>query len=117
MSRCNYQRHVKTGLISGALLNSDVGSYSVAVIVSDGESTQAMSFSWAVNAGIIANGDINGDGQITLVDVLLAQQHVLGSRVLDAVSIARGDLYPSTGDGQITLSDILLLQQQVLGGQ
>ncbi|VAW68287.1 hypothetical protein MNBD_GAMMA10-1263 [hydrothermal vent metagenome] len=108
---------VKTGLISGALLNSDVGSYSVAVIVSDGESTQAMSFSWAVNAGIIANGDINGDGQITLVDVLLAQQHVLGSRVLDAVSIARGDLYPSAGDGQITLSDILLLQQQVLGGQ
>ncbi len=59
----------------------------------------------------IANGDVNGDGQLTLVDVLLAQQHVLGSQALDAAAIGRSDMYPAMGDGIINLSDVLLIQQ------
>jgi len=62
----------------------------------------------------LADGDVNGDGTITLADSLLAQRHVLGEELLDISSIARGDLHPVSGDGQITLSDVLLIQQVVM---
>ena len=62
----------------------------------------------------VNDGDINADGSLTLADVLLAQQHMLGNQQLTSDQIARGDLYPATGDGNITLSDVLLLQQRLM---
>lgn len=59
-------------------------------------------------------GDINGDGDLDIVDVLLASRQQLGLIQLTAGSVARGDLYPPGGDGVITLSDLLLQQQAIL---
>jgi hypothetical protein len=60
----------------------------------------------------VRNGDIDGNGVIDVADTLLLQQYLGGSRSLDSLQIARGDLYPvNAGDGQLTLSDLLLLEK------
>ena len=61
-----------------------------------------------------ASGDVNGDGQLSLADVILAQRHVLGIELLAVDAIMRADLYPIGGDGQVTLSDVLLIQRALL---
>ena len=61
-----------------------------------------------------ASGDVNGDGQLNLADVILAQRHVLGIELLAVDAIMRADLYPVGGDGQVTLSDVLLIQRALL---
>jgi len=59
-----------------------------------------------------ANGDINNDGQINVVDVLLTTRHISNHAILSAVQIARGDLYPAGApDGVLNLSDLILLQK------
>lgn len=62
-----------------------------------------------------ASGDVNGDGQLNLADVILAQRHVLGIELLAVDAIMRADLYPVGGDGQLTLSDLILIQRALLG--
>lgn len=59
------------------------------------------------------DGDINGDGTVDIIDLLLMQHEVAGEQVLDSAAVIRADLYPvsGTGDGTINLSDLLLLQQ------
>lgn len=67
-------------------------------------------------SSIVPDGDVNGDGSLSLVDLLLAQRHVLGVIELAPDQIARGDLYPvGSPDGQLTASDLLLIQKAVLG--
>jgi len=58
----------------------------------------------------VVAGDINGDGRIGSVDILLAARHVMGLTILDLAQLTRGDVYPATGgDGAITVSDWLLI--------
>lgn len=64
----------------------------------------------------VANGDVNGSGEVNTADMLLMQRHVLGITTLDTSSIARGDLYPASGgDGALTIQDLVLLQKLILG--
>jgi hypothetical protein len=56
---------------------------------------------------VTANGDINGDGNVNVADILLAERHVFESAPLTAGQIARGDLAPAgNGDGVLTVADI-----------
>jgi len=66
-------------------------------------------------------GDMNGDSQITIVDVLiLLNQIVLPPAQRDPLLVAAGDVFPMNngrpfgGDG-LTLSDALLLLQRAMG--
>lgn len=57
-------------------------------------------------------GDINNDGVINVVDLLLMQRHIFGLSLLEIPSMARGDLYPvGSGDDVLNISDLLLLTQ------
>jgi hypothetical protein len=59
---------------------------------------------------VIADGDINGDGNVTIADVLLAERHSFGMTQLTSGQIARGDLAPpDQGDGILSIADIYRL--------
>ena len=57
-------------------------------------------------------GDVNGDGKLNIMDVLLAQRSRLGLGKLRAEEIARADL---NGNGKVDILDILLMQKKILG--
>ena len=62
----------------------------------------------------IADGDVNGDGQVNAGDYLLAMRIALGVIAKEPVHLAHGDLYPPTPDDDITVPDLLLILKLVL---
>jgi hypothetical protein len=59
----------------------------------------------------VNNGDINDDGTVNVVDVLLAIRMVLGQLLPTAEQLVRADMVP---DGQINAGDLLRIQQQAV---
>ena len=62
------------------------------------------------------DGDVNGDGRLNIVDLLLAQRHVLGIAPLSPSQEAALDLapLPSGADGVVNLGDVVVLQRRIL---
>jgi hypothetical protein len=60
-------------------------------------------------------GDLNGDGAVSLADVTLCLQMVVGLRTptLDDVSV--GDVAPLGGDGRLTVQDVQALLRSAIG--
>lgn len=57
-------------------------------------------------------GDINGDGKVNIVDLLLVQKDILGRGSLTGSSRLAGDV---NYDGKLSIVDILLIQKHILG--
>ena len=57
-------------------------------------------------------GDVNGDGVVTLKDVLISRKYVAGVSALTEEELSRGDL---NGDGVVTLKDVLIMRKMVAG--
>lgn len=58
------------------------------------------------------SGDINGDGKISNVDLVLLQKHILGIEPLSGAPLEAAD----TGrDGKISNKDLVILQKRILG--
>ena len=64
------------------------------------------------HAASSVRGDVNGDGKLNIMDVLLAQRSILGLGKLRAEEIARADL---NGNGKVDILDVLLMQKKILG--
>jgi YVTN family beta-propeller protein len=69
---------------------------------------------------IPADGDINGDDSVDIIDMLLATQIVLGLKTPTADELLRGDVAPLTNgvpdpNDQFDVGDLLLIQRKVLG--
>ena len=67
-----------------------------------------------------ADGDINTDGSVNIVDLLLATQISLGLKTPTADEMLHGDVAPLvTGvpapDGEINAADLILIQRKILG--
>ena len=65
-------------------------------------------------------GDINNDGSVNAIDILLATQITLGLKIPTAGELLRGDVAPLTGgipdpDGGINVADLMLIQRKALG--
>ncbi|MBQ9941923.1 MAG: hypothetical protein IJP03_02830, partial [Christensenellaceae bacterium] len=61
---------------------------------------------------VIIYGDVNGDSEITLVDLLRIQKHLLGTQSITGASATAADV---SRDGEITLVDLLRVQKHLLG--
>ncbi len=66
-----------------------------------------------------ADGDINDDGSVNVVDVLLIQRHLLGEIDLTSAQQGRADVAPllagvPASNGQLDLGDMLVIQRKVL---
>gem|GEM_PF-1888815 len=57
-------------------------------------------------------GDVNGDGEVTMKDVLLLRRYIAGLSELDDAALARADL---NGDGDATMKDVLILRRIIAG--
>jgi len=68
----------------------------------------------------VADGDLTGDGNVDMADILLGQQILLGQVTATPQQLARGDVAPLVGgspapDGQFEAGDLLLIIQKVNG--
>ena len=61
---------------------------------------------------IVVTGDVNGDGRVTLTDMVQIRAHLLGRDILDGAALQAADL---DGNGQITLTDFVQCLSAVLG--
>lgn len=61
---------------------------------------------------VLIYGDLNGDGEVTLVDLLLVQKILLNKSNLEGVYLNAADV---NKDGEMTLVDLLLVQKYLLG--
>ncbi|RKZ61963.1 MAG: hypothetical protein DRQ44_11395 [Gammaproteobacteria bacterium] len=69
---------------------------------------------------IPADGDINGDDAVNIIDILLATQIALGMKTPSPDELLRGDVGPLTSgvpdpDGEINTADLVLIQRKVFG--
>ena len=80
--------------------------------VTNGTGTVAVAHVTSVQVACVILGDINDDGLVSHIDVLLAQRIALGMITATSGQVTRGDIHP---DGKIDASDYLLIQKMVLG--
>lgn len=69
---------------------------------------------------VTADGDVNNDGTVNVIDIMLVTRHVLNQQMLTAEQILRADVAPLSGgtpvpDGVVTAADLLVIQRKALG--
>ena len=57
-------------------------------------------------------GDCNGDGSVTILDLMLINKQVLGQNVLNGAALKAADM---NGDGKITSADASAVQKAIFG--
>jgi len=65
-----------------------------------------------VSATVVVTGDINGDGKITITDMLAAKAHLLKKSALSGVYSKAAD---TNGDSLISITDFIQLKAHILG--
>jgi uncharacterized protein YjdB len=61
-----------------------------------------------VQGAELVKGDVNGDGSVNVLDIVMINRTLLGSCTLDSGQRTAADV---DGDGQLTASDALMLMQ------
>ena len=74
------------------------------IIVTSGDDT--------VSHEVLVYGDLNGDGAITILDLLMTQKKLLGALTLNGVYERASDV---DKDGSVTIRDLLIIQKYLLG--
>ena len=60
----------------------------------------------------LTKGDCNGDGSVTILDLLLIKKQILGQNVLSGAKLTAADM---NGDGKVTSADATALQKKISG--
>jgi len=61
---------------------------------------------------VLPTGDINGDGQVNITDILLLRDFIFGTQTPKGAQLTAADL---SGDDNINLSDILIIRDIIFG--
>lgn len=97
------------------------GTYPVSVSLHDGKKNLVDEKGNFINANYVAGqievtsgmlGDLNGDEDVTIADVVILNRHVLGKEKLTDAQLAFADV---NGDGDVTIADVVVLNRVVLG--
>lgn len=87
----------------------------------DGEEVSASSDPLDISSlPVFSDADMNNDGLIDMVDIIFAQQIIMGNMELTSTHLAHGDVAPLVNgipspDGLFTLGDVLVLQRKMIG--
>ena len=101
--------------------NAAAGSYPVSISLHDGKNNLVDENGKFINASYSAGhitvtkgmlGDLNGDNDITIADIVLLNRHVLGKTILSSEKLSLADV---NKDGDITIGDVVLLNRHLLG--
>ena len=84
--------------------NSNIGTGTTINVVLDGSSASTYT--------AIVYGDVNGDGNIDLTDLVAIRDHILGFNTLSGLSKSAGELY---GESDVTLNDLVGIMAYVSG--
>ncbi len=60
---------------------------------------------------VVIYGDVNGDGEISIVDLLRVQRHLLNVSKIEGIYSSAADV---TKDGKLTIADLLRIQRHLL---
>ncbi|MGI9342066.1 MAG: dockerin type I domain-containing protein [Gammaproteobacteria bacterium] len=97
---------------NSVLVSLDPGAHVITATVTDSENGDATA---SINVLSLRIGDINGDGAIDVIDLIILQNHLINIEAIGPPEEARADTYPAgAGDGQLDVSDLLRLQQLAL---
>ena len=61
---------------------------------------------------VIVTGDTNGDGKITVTDMIVTKAHLLGSSTLKGETLYAAD---TNGDGNVSITDFIQTKSHILG--
>lgn len=70
-------------------------------------------YPYTIKVGSILEGDVNGDGRLTVDDATAVQKHLAGLITLEGDSLAEADV---NGDGVVDINDVTTIQK-VLSGE
>ena len=106
-----------TGIAPGtsikSLNNSGYTVYSGKQEVTSGYvGTGMTAVSGSTSLTIVVTGDVNGDGRITITDVVKLQNYAANVSGLDEAAMMAGDI---NGDGRITITDVVQAAQVTVG--
>ena len=82
----------------GALVTGDI------ITITSNNETKTIS--------VIIYGDCNGDGKVSISDLLAVQKHILGDATLKNAYLKAAD---TDKDGKVSIKDLLLVQKDILG--
>lgn len=92
----------------------NVTVYSGNTVVTSGNIATGMTvkLSNGTTSTIVVTGDVNGDGKITITDVVKLQSHVVGKAALSGAYSSAADI---NSDGKITITDVVQAAQVTVG--
>lgn len=101
--------------------NTKPGTYTIRLICDISRKPAEVTFTvtvlpdTAIDCGFFASkpasGDVNGDGEINVMDVIAVNKYLNGAAELDADALRAADM---NGDGEVNAADSLLLLKKVL---
>ena len=83
-----------------------------AEVVSGNVGTGMIAVSGSTSLTIVVTGDVNGDGRITITDVVKLQNYVASAGSLQEAAMKAADI---NGDGRITITDVVQAAQVTVG--
>ena len=93
--------------INGAVKNTGKVCTGDKVVLKDAEGKAVFSYN------IVIYGDVNGDGNASIKDLLIIKKYLLGAGTIEGVYLYAADVNRDGSD--VSIKDILVLQKYILG--
>ncbi len=89
-----------------AKVNGDVMKNGDTVKITDADGKMVL------QGAVLLFGDVNGDGNLRMSDMIKVRNHILGTGTLEGINLAAADC---NHDGNIRMSDMIKIRNEILG--